>query len=114
MEGRLQEDGAEDDERGSSEQRAELLEEVPDLAADPPPDGAEHGPADEGRDEPRAAERGCRGVREGGCRNRHDLEPRALDEPSRAGENDDRSAEHAGGHPCEPPVPALSTRTVIA
>ena len=76
----LEQRRAEHGERRGAEQRAELLDEVADLAADTPADSAEDHPADERRDEPRAAGGGRRAVGEHRARDGDDLEPGRLDE----------------------------------
>ena len=99
--------GAEDDEGRRPEQRAELLEQVADLAADAAAKPAEHDAGDEGGDEAGAADGRRRGEGEDRARGRHHLQPGAVDEAARRGEDDDAGGEAAGGDPEQRPVPDL-------
>ena len=64
-------------------------------------------PRDERRDEARAAEGICEGVREHGGRDGNDLEPRLVDPPPPARHDDDACAGGAGGSAAEGAVPDL-------
>ena len=104
---RAEHDGSEDDERDRAEDAAELLDQVADLAAVPPPEAAEDHAADERGDEARATHPIGEAVREHGGREGHDLEPRALDEASSARKHDDDGGQRARDDPAEDAVADL-------
>ena len=79
---RPEEHRAEDDERHGREDRPRLLDEVRDLAAAVPAHTAEHAAADERGDEAGSPDRLGEAEREQRARERHDLEPRVVDEPA--------------------------------
>ena len=100
---RPEQHGAEDEERHGAEDLAGLLDQVPDLAAAPSPERAEHDTPDERGDEPGAAERVCDSEGEAGAGQRHDLQPGATDEPAPAGEHDDAAAATPASTPASMP-----------
>ena len=102
-----EEDGAEDDERDGREDGARLLDEVRDLAAPAPAQPAEDAAADEGRDEPRASDRLREAECEPGARERYDLEPRGVDEPTPSCLHDDRGGRGPGDRAAERAVADL-------
>ena len=104
---RSQKHGAEDDERGGSEDGSYLLEEVRDVAAALSPQGAEHAASHERRDEARAADRLGQAECEPGAGERHDLEPALVDEAAAARVDDDERRCGACDHSAEDSVPDL-------
>ena len=80
---------------------------MPDLAAAPSPEGAEHEAADERRDETGAADRIGDAEGEPGAGQRHDLEPGATDVPVPTGDHDDARGGDARNHPGQDAVADL-------
>ena len=72
--------------------------QMPDLAAAPSPDGAEHETSDERGDEAGAADRISNSEGEAGAGHRHDLEPGAADVPVPTGDHDDARGGDARKH----------------
>ena len=86
---RPEEHGAKDDERHRVEHFSEFLDQMPDLAAVPSPDGAEDKTSNKRGDKPGAADRICDSESKAGPGQRHDLEPGATDVPAPTGDRDD-------------------------
>ena len=104
---RAEQHGAEDDEGHGREDGAGLLDEMGDVPAPPAPKAAEDRAADERRDEPRALDGLREPEREQRSGERHDLEPRLVDESTATCPHDDGSGRGTGDHAAEDAVADL-------